>query len=87
MHMTSMELIDEPAAVTSRTDDEGQISPRRLIWRNRFYQIVSVGRQWEEPEGRFILVEVSDGTRFELLLRRKDLSWRVKKVWWGRVFV
>ena len=81
--MTNMEFLDEPAAVTSATDGQGQIMPQSLTWRKRTYSIISVGRQWEQTGNRHILIEASDGTRFEVMFDRTTLSWRVLKVWWG----
>jgi hypothetical protein len=43
--------------------------------------IVAAGRQWTDEVGRYVLVESTDGTRFEIELARADLLWRVKKVW------
>lgn len=85
--MIQMELLDEPVRVKAAMDDEGQITPQKMTWQERRYPLVAVGRQWDEEDGRHVLVESADGTRFELLLSRRDFAWRVKKVWRGQVAV
>ncbi len=83
--MTNMEILNEPVDVIASMDAEGYFRPQSLTWRRKKFSIVSVGRQWDEEQGRGVLVEAADGTRFELLLRREDLSWRIKKIWWGQI--
>ena len=85
--MTNMELLDEAVLVTTKSDAANEITPRRVVWRRQSYSIVGVGRQWDEEEGRHILVEAADGTRFELQLRRDDFTWRLRRVWWGQMIV
>jgi hypothetical protein len=79
--MTNEEFVDERVSVVAAMDGEGQMNPQRVTWQARKYRITSVGRQWDEEDGRHILVETVDGTRFELLLRREDFVWRIKRVW------
>ena len=83
--MSQMELVDEPVDVTAILDEDGQFVPQQLVWRQRRYPVVNVGRQWDEENRRFTLVEVADGTRFELQLDRATLAWRIKKIWWGQI--
>ncbi len=85
--MSNMEMLDEAVAVTATMDSLGQFVPQRLEWRDRTFTLVNVGRQWDEASGRFVLTEATDGTRFELQLRREDLTWRVRKIWWGMTMV
>jgi hypothetical protein len=85
--MTEMELLDEPIKVVVAHEGSGQITPQRLVWREREYTMISVGRQWDEPAGHYVLVEAAGDTRFELQLRREDLTWRIRRVWWGQTFV
>lgn len=82
--MSTMELVDEPIEVAATIDGQGRLRPQKLIWRDRKYTLTGVGRQWEEEEGRFVLTEAANGTRFELQLRRRDLIWRLRRVWWGQ---
>ena len=79
--MNNEEFLDEPAFVVAAMDDEGKFDPQRITWQTHKYRITSVGRQWDETDGRHVLVEAADGTRFELQLRREDFTWRVKRVW------
>lgn len=80
--MTNEEFLDEPVSVVAAMDDEGKLDPQRVTWRARKYRITAVGRQWDEADGRHVLVETADSTRFELQLRREDFVWRLKRVWW-----
>lgn len=79
--MTNEEFLDEPIRVVAAMDGKGKLDPQRITWQTRKYRITAVGRQWDEADGRHVLVEAADGTRFELQLRREDFAWRVKRVW------
>ncbi|MBE7550823.1 MAG: hypothetical protein HS126_07070 [Anaerolineales bacterium] len=79
--MTNEEFLDEPVRVVAAMDGEGKLDPQRVTWQRRKYRITAVGRQWDEADGRHVLIEAADGTRFELQLRREDFAWRVKRVW------
>ena len=80
------EFCDEPATVVASIDDKGEITPKALTWRKKAYAVTAAGRQWDETDGRHVLVEAG-GTRFELQLRREDLVWRVRRVWWASTLV
>jgi hypothetical protein len=75
------EFFDDPIGITGSFDEEGQANLQYLNWRGTPYTIVAVGRQWDDDDGRHVMAEATDATRFELLLRRDDLLWRVVKVW------
>lgn len=81
--MSNMEFVDEPVDVTATVNSQGQLMPQRLVWRDRQYRVVTVGRQWDEANSRAVLIETVDGSRFELHLNREGLTWRIKKIWWG----
>jgi hypothetical protein len=83
--MINTEFFDEPISVTCSIDDRGQTTLQSLTWRDTQYTIVAVGRQWDEDDGRHIMAEAADNTRFELQLRREDLVWRVRKVWRAQI--
>jgi hypothetical protein len=83
--MTNTEFFDEPISVTCSIDDQGHTNLQSLTWQGRQYTIVAVGRQWDEDDGRHVMAEAADNTRFELQLRREDLIWRVKKVWRAQI--
>jgi hypothetical protein len=76
-----MQFLDEPVTVVASIDSQGHTIPTQLNWGKIKFSLVTVGRQWDEDSGRHILVEASDGTRFELQLSRSDLCWRLKRQW------
>lgn len=75
------EFYDDPVSVISTMNENGEVAIRQLTWHDTAYMIVNGGRQWEDSEGRYALVEAADSTRFELQLSRQSLTWRVRKVW------
>jgi hypothetical protein len=79
--MINEEFFDEPVSVVSVMDEAGNLNLQKVTWQAKKYPITAVGRQWDEGDGRHVLVEAADGTRFELQLGREDLIWRVKRVW------
>ncbi|MEW5959590.1 MAG: hypothetical protein AB1801_17845 [Chloroflexota bacterium] len=79
--MINTEIFFEPIHVTATVDALGQVNLQNLTWQAKTYPIVAGGRQWTEAEGRHVMAEAADGTRFELELRREDLIWYVRKVW------
>lgn len=83
--MINTEFFDEPISVTCFIDDQGHTNLQSLTWQGKQYTIVAVGRQWDEDDGRHVMAEAADSTRFELQLRREDLIWRVRKVWRAQI--
>lgn len=79
--MTHPEFYNDPISVTAIIGLDGQTQPTRLTWRGVHFNLVSVGRQWESESGRHILVEASDGARFELELSRSELVWYLRRLW------
>lgn len=79
--MINEEFFDEPVSVAATMDEEGNLTLQRVTWQAKKYLIIAIGRQWDEADGRHVLAEATDGTRFELQLRREDFVWRVKRVW------
>ncbi len=79
--MANTEFFDEVITVTALIDQNGQTTPKSLSWQGNGYILTAIGRQWEEEDGRHILVEAGNGDRFEILLSRKDLVWRLKRAW------
>jgi len=79
--MTNTEIFFEPVGVTAAVDAQGHTHLQSLTWQEQAYTIVAVGRQWDEANGRHIMAEAANGTRFELQLSREDLIWYVRKVW------
>lgn len=83
--MADTEFFDDPISVTAALDNQGRAGLQRLTWQEQPYTIVSTGRQWDEADGRHIMAEAADGTRFEIVLQREDLIWHVRKVWRGQM--
>jgi hypothetical protein len=79
--LVNEEFYDDPISATFSLNETGEVALQKIIWQNQTYRIVAVGRQWDESKGRHVLAEATDGTRFELELRREDFTWRVKRVW------
>lgn len=80
--MPSTEIFFEPVGVSATVDAQGHFDQiHSLTWQEQTYTIIAVGRQWNEANGRHVMAEAADGTRFELQLNREDLIWYVRKVW------
>jgi len=79
--MNTTEFYYEAVKALGAIAADGKTSLQQITWRECQYSIVSQGRQWDEPDGRHLLAEAADGTRFELHLHREQLIWFVRKVW------
>ena len=79
--MTEPNFLDEPVTVTAVIDHTGNVRPTSMRWQENDYQLIGIGRQWESEEGRHVLVEAADGSRFEMQLSRQDLVWRLRRSW------
>lgn len=79
--MSDAKFMDTVVGVTAFIDEQGYLQPQQLVLQERPMTIVSVGRQWQSAGGRHVLIETSDGSRFELLLSRAELVWRIKRFW------
>ncbi len=79
--MTNTEFFDDPISVTCSIDNQGHTTLQSLSWQGRQHTIVATGRQWEAEDGRHLMAEAADGTRFELQLQRQNLIWHVRRVW------
>jgi hypothetical protein len=77
------EFCNDPISLTCTIDEQGLINVQSIVWQQKAYTIVAVGRQWVDEAGRQVMAQGADGTRFEIELSRGDLIWRVKKVWRG----
>ncbi len=78
-------FFNDPISATCSIDEQGQTNLQSLTWHGKRYTIVAVGRQWDEADGRHVMAEAADNTRFELELGREDLIWRVRKVWRAQI--
>ena len=75
------EFLDDPIRVTCSIDEQGNTNLQNLTWDGTQYTILAIGRQWDDDDGRHVMAEAADTTRFELLLPREDLIWRIRKAW------
>jgi hypothetical protein len=75
------EFFNNPIRLTCSFDEQGQVTVQSIVWQERSYTIVTVGRQWVDEAGCHVMAQGADGSRFELELSRDDLIWRIKKVW------
>lgn len=69
----------EPIDVIFRVDDQGKIYPLEFYWKERRYQITSIGRRWEEGSILHILVMIADEQVYELVYSQNDSRWYLKK--------
>ena len=79
--MSTSQVLNTKIAVTASIDQTGLTRPSTIRLHGKTLVVVAVGRQWEAEEGRYVLVEVGDGARYELLLSRRDLRWHIKRAW------
>ena len=79
--MSTSQVLNTKIAVTASIDQTGQTRPSTILLHGQTLSVIAIGRQWEATEGRYVLVEVGDGARYELLLSRRDLTWRIKRAW------
>ena len=79
--MANTQFFDQVISVSASFDAQGQIAPTDLTWQEHQFTVTAVGRQWDEEDGRHILVESGQNSRFEILLSREDLLWRLKRAW------
>lgn len=79
--MNDVWLGEEPVAVEARFLPDGKIQPTAFTWRRRHWTVTGLGRQWDETDGRHVLVMTPDGSRFELCLIASQGSWRLLRAW------
>jgi hypothetical protein len=72
---------DEPVTVEAHMLPDGEVQPTAFTWRGRHWRVSGLGRQWNEVDGRHVLVVVPDGSRFELCLTSTQNEWRLRRAW------
>jgi hypothetical protein len=72
-----VKFTNEPTAVDARFQPDGTVHPRRFTRSAVWLDVTDVGRQWEDPAGRHVLVMVGGRHAFELLLEREGLTWHI----------
>lgn len=70
--------MNDPLAVEARFEPDGSIHPAALIRKGKRIEVEAVGRQWDEDDGRHILV-MSAGQQAELVFRAADGSWHLRR--------
>jgi hypothetical protein len=70
--------MNDPIAVEARFEPDGSIQPGALVWHGHRIDVQSVGRQWDEDDGRHILV-LSAGKQAELVYRPADAAWNLRR--------
>jgi len=66
----------EPIEVEVTQGKDGQLLPRRFVWRGSQLRISDVGRRWSDEQGEHILVMVEPGKRVCELLHT-DEQWQM----------
>jgi hypothetical protein len=79
--MDNVWIGDEAVAVEAQYLPDGEIRPTAFTWRGLRRKVVGLGRQWDEADGRHILIEAVDGGRFELRLTSSENRWRLLRAW------
>jgi len=72
---------DEAVSVEAQFLPDGELRPTTFTWRGHHHRVAGLGRQWDEADGRHILVEATDGGRFELCLASARNEWRLLRAW------
>lgn len=79
--MSDVWVGDEIVRVEADYLPDGRIQPTAFSWRGQHRKVVGLGRQWEEADGRHMLIIVPDGSRFELCLASDQSGWRLRRAW------
>ncbi len=77
--MTHPQFLDDPVSVDASLRD-GRLFPKTIHWREQDFVVTTIGRQWAEEGGNYVLVELHNGSRMEIKLLG-DLSWRLCRYW------
>lgn len=76
----------EPIEVVARFDLEGWIIPERFTWRGSGYRVASIGRQWQDDQGRHILVMDPGERVFEITFVPQECRWYLEDEHSGQKF-
>lgn len=74
-----MDHREEGTVVDVRFEEDGSVRPRRFKWDQTWMDVLDVGRQWVDTQGRHVLVMVPGQLVFELLMVRETLTWHVAR--------
>jgi hypothetical protein len=78
--MSGVWLGDEVVTVEAHFLPDGKVQPIAFTWRGRRWSVTGVGRQWDDADGKHVLV-MSDGSRFELCLTFVQGNWHLLRAW------
>jgi len=65
----------EPIHVTANFNSQGEVTPLSFAWRGRIYRVGATGRQWQDEEGRHLLVMTESDTVYHLLFTPHGGKW------------
>ena len=65
----------EKIEITTRFKHDGSLVPLEFTLGGKAIQLLNVGRQWETPEGKHILVMDFQETTYHLFFQLSDLGW------------
>ena len=65
----------EKIEISTRFNKEGAPLPQEIKIGNQVIPILNVGRQWETPQGRHILVMDAQNRTYHIFFQTADLSW------------
>ena len=74
----SQPIEDSVQVEASLTD--GKVNPQTVTWQGRQYQVIGIGRQWQEANGTHVLIELHDQSRMEVCMGA-NLSWQLCRYW------
>ena len=72
---------NDAIAVEARFLSDGTVRPTAFTWHGRRWSVAGLGRQWEDADGRHVLVVAPDESRFELCLTSDRSRWRLLRAW------
>ena len=65
----------EKIEISTRFNKDGALIPQEIKIRKEVVPILNVGRGWETPQGRHILVMDALNRTYHLFFQTADLSW------------
>ncbi len=69
----------EPVEVVARFGLDGSIEPLRFTWRDQTYQLESVGRIWDDAQGRHFLSMTPVEQVVELIYLSSNSQWFLRR--------
>jgi len=69
--------LSDEIRVEARFRDDGEILPLEFVWEERRFDVLALGRQWQEGPSRHFLVMTSGEQVFEITYNEEDGNWRM----------